>query len=76
VLKSGSNVFHGSARASYENPSWQGKNITPALAAQGITTTNPMAINKPSMRPLLTSEETSHNYATRLCNYAGQFLCA
>jgi hypothetical protein len=42
VLKSGSNTFHGSARGSYENPKWQGNNITPALAAQGITNTNPI----------------------------------
>ena len=42
VLKSGSNVFHGSARGSYENPKWQSNNVTPALAAQGITTTNPI----------------------------------
>src|SRR5260221_589088 len=33
VLKSGSNTFHGSARGSYENPKWQGNNVTPALAA-------------------------------------------
>jgi Carboxypeptidase regulatory-like domain len=42
VLKSGSNVFHGSARGSYENPSWQSNNVTPELAAQGITNTNPI----------------------------------
>ncbi|HEV3217760.1 MAG TPA: carboxypeptidase-like regulatory domain-containing protein [Vicinamibacterales bacterium] len=42
VLKSGSNTFHGSARGNYENPKWQGNNITPALSAQGITTTNPI----------------------------------
>lgn len=42
VLKSGSNTFHGSVRGSYENPKWQGNNITPALAAQGITNTNPI----------------------------------
>jgi hypothetical protein len=42
VMKSGSNTFHGSARASYENPTWQGNNVTPELAAQGITNTNPI----------------------------------
>jgi len=42
MLKSGSNTFHGSARGAYENPSWQGKNITPGLAAQGLTDTNPI----------------------------------
>ena len=42
VMKSGSNAFHGSARASYESPSWQGNNVTPALAAQGITNPNPI----------------------------------
>src|SRR5580692_10191528 len=42
VLKSGSNAFHGSARGNYENPKWQANNITPALAAQGLTTTNPI----------------------------------
>src|SRR5206468_8593079 len=42
VLKSGSNTFHGSARGAYENPKWQGNNVTPALANQGITNTNPI----------------------------------
>jgi hypothetical protein len=42
VMKSGSNTFHGSARASYENPNWQGNNVTPALAAQGIGNPNPI----------------------------------
>jgi hypothetical protein len=42
VLKSGSNQFHGSARGSYENPKWQGNNITPELAAQGLRQTNPI----------------------------------
>jgi hypothetical protein len=42
LLKSGSNTFHGSARGAYENPKWQGNNITPELAAQGITNTNPI----------------------------------
>jgi hypothetical protein len=43
VMKSGSNTFHGSARASYENLSWQGNNVTPELAGQGITNPNPIA---------------------------------
>jgi hypothetical protein len=42
VLKSGSNSFHGSARGAYENPKWQSNNITPDLAAQGLTNTNPI----------------------------------
>ena len=42
VLKSGSNEFHGSVRGSYENPNWQGNNITPELAAQGLRQTNPI----------------------------------
>lgn len=42
LLKSGSNAFHGSARGAYESPRWQGNNITPELAAQGITNTNPI----------------------------------
>jgi Carboxypeptidase regulatory-like domain len=42
VMKSGSNTFHGGARSSYENPRWQGNNVTPDLAAQGITNTNPI----------------------------------
>jgi hypothetical protein len=42
VMKSGSNAFHGSARGNYENPRWQGNNVTPELGAQGITNTNPI----------------------------------
>ena len=42
LLKSGSNTFHGSARGSYENLKWQSNNVTPALAAQGISNTNPI----------------------------------
>jgi hypothetical protein len=42
VLKSGSNTFRGTARGSYENPSWQDNNVTPELAAQGIQNTNPI----------------------------------
>ena len=43
VMKSGSNTFHGSARASYEHLNWQGNNVTPELANQGITNPNPIA---------------------------------
>lgn len=42
VMKSGSNTFHGGARASYENPKWQGNNVTPELARQGISNPNPI----------------------------------
>src|SRR6266851_902650 len=42
VMKSGSNAFHGSARGNYETPKWQGNNVTPQLAAQGITNPNPI----------------------------------
>ena len=42
VLKSGSNTFHGNYRGAYENPNWQNSNVTDALAAQGIRTTNPI----------------------------------
>jgi hypothetical protein len=44
VLKSGGNTFHGSARADYENPSFQGNNITPALAAppNNLKLSNPL----------------------------------
>jgi hypothetical protein len=44
VLKSGGNTFHGSARANYENPSFQGNNITPALAAppNNLKLSNPL----------------------------------
>jgi len=42
VMKSGGNTLHGSARANYENPAWQGNNVTPELAAQGITNPNPI----------------------------------
>ena len=33
ILKSGSNKFHGMAMGEFENPSFQGNNITPVLAA-------------------------------------------
>ncbi|HEY3823786.1 MAG TPA: carboxypeptidase-like regulatory domain-containing protein [Bryobacteraceae bacterium] len=42
ILKSGSNAFHGSLSADYENPRFQSNNVTPALAAQGVTLTNPL----------------------------------
>ena len=42
LLKSGSNALHGSTRGAYENPKWQNTNVTPDLAAQGITNTNPI----------------------------------
>ena len=42
VIKSGSNSFHGSLIGDYENSRFQGSNITPALAAQGIKVTNPL----------------------------------
>jgi hypothetical protein len=42
VLKSGGNEFHGSYFGEYERSSFQGDNITPALAAQGIRSTNPI----------------------------------
>src|SRR5262245_50211041 len=42
VMKSGSNTFHGGARASYENLGWQGNNVTPELAGQGIANPNPL----------------------------------
>src|SRR5262249_52493254 len=32
ILKSGSNKFHGMAMSEFENPSFQGNNITPTLA--------------------------------------------
>ncbi len=43
LLKSGSNLFHGGVRGAYTPSSWQSNNVTPALAAQGLTTTNPIA---------------------------------
>ena len=42
VMKSGGNSFHGSILGDYETPKWQGNNITPALAKQGLTFTNPL----------------------------------
>jgi hypothetical protein len=45
VMKSGGNTFHGDARIDYENPSFQGNNITPALAAppNNLKLSNPLA---------------------------------
>jgi hypothetical protein len=41
-LKSGSNEFHGSGAFEYENPSFQGNNVTPLLASEGIRNTSPI----------------------------------
>jgi Carboxypeptidase regulatory-like domain len=45
VMKSGGNTFHGDARIDYENPSFQGNNITQALAAppNNLKLSNPLA---------------------------------
>ena len=44
VMKSGGNTFHGDVQGDYENPSFQGNNITPALAAppNNLTNSNPL----------------------------------
>jgi len=42
VMKSGGNMFHGSAQGSYEDDSWQGDNVSDELRAQGFTITNPI----------------------------------
>lgn len=44
ILKSGSNKFHGNVMGEFENPSFQGNNITPILAAapNNLTVTNPL----------------------------------
>ena len=42
IMKSGADAFHGSVQGSWEDDSFQGDNITPELAAQGITFTNPI----------------------------------
>jgi hypothetical protein len=44
VMKAGGNTFHGDVQADYENPSFQGNNITPALAAppNNLTVGNPL----------------------------------
>jgi hypothetical protein len=43
-MKAGGNTFHGDAQGDYENPSFHGNNITPALAAPPNTLTvgNPL----------------------------------
>jgi carboxypeptidase family protein len=41
-IKSGGNDFHGDAGGEYENPSFQGNNVTPTLAAEGIRNTSPL----------------------------------
>lgn len=44
ILKSGGNTFHGNVMGEFENPSFQGNNITPALAAapNNLSVTNPL----------------------------------
>ncbi|MCU1224000.1 MAG: hypothetical protein JWQ42_2093 [Edaphobacter sp.] len=44
VMKSGGNTFHGDFQGDYENPGFQGNNITPALAAppNNLTVGNPL----------------------------------
>jgi hypothetical protein len=44
VMKSGGNTFHGDVQGDYENPTFQGNNITPALAAppNNLTVGNPL----------------------------------
>ena len=44
VMKSGSNTFHGMVAGSYENPSFQSRNITAALAGppSNLTFSNPL----------------------------------
>ncbi len=42
IMKSGGNAFHGSVEGDYENKSWQSNNVSPGLAAQGFTVTNPV----------------------------------
>jgi hypothetical protein len=44
VVKSGTNSLHGSVLSDYENSAFQGNNITPALAAQGFSTTSPLKL--------------------------------
>ena len=45
VMKSGGNIFHGDLQGDMQPPSFQGNNITPALAAppNNLTNTNPLA---------------------------------
>ena len=44
-MKSGGNQFHGDAQGDYENPNFQGNNITPTLAGppNNLTVANPLA---------------------------------
>jgi len=42
IMKSGSNDFHGDIAGDLENASFQGNNVTPALAAQGVKNTSPL----------------------------------
>ena len=42
VMKSGGNDFHGTLVGDWESASFQGNNITPALAAFGLKNTNPI----------------------------------
>ena len=42
IMKSGSNDFHGDIAGDLENANFQGSNITPALAAQGLKNTSPL----------------------------------
>lgn len=42
LLKTGANSFHGSVIGDYENPGFQSNNVTPSLAAQGVTVSNPL----------------------------------
>jgi hypothetical protein len=42
IMKSGGNTFHGSVEGDYENKHWQSNNVSPELAGQGFTVTNPV----------------------------------
>ena len=42
ILKSGANSYHGSLSGDYENPDFQSSNVTPSLAAQGVTVSDPL----------------------------------
>jgi hypothetical protein len=42
IMKTGGNTFHGSVEGDYENKSWQSNNVSPDLAANGFTVTNPV----------------------------------
>ena len=43
VIKSGSNEFHGTYNVDTERPQLQSNNISPALRAEGLSNTNPIA---------------------------------